>query len=155
LHLPYLSQPFEIESDASQYVIGIVLKQGGHPIAYHSETLSEAKKNYSTYDEEFFSSVEALKQWRHYLLGKETILHTEHHPLIFINSQLKIQEQRHLKWASYIQQFHLVIRYKKSTSNKMVDFLSRPPTPVLSILEAHCATYDTWTDQYATNTDFR
>ena len=98
--------------------------------------------------------MEALKQWRHYLLGKETILHTEHHPLIFINSQLKIQEQRHLKWASYIQQFHLVIRYKKGTSNKMDDFLSRPPTPVLSILEAHCATYDTWTDQYATNNNF-
>ena len=88
-------------------------------------------------------------------MGKETIIHTEHHPLIFINSQLKIQEQRHLKWASYIQQFHLVIKYKKSTSNKMVDLLSRPPTPVHSILEADCATYDTWTDQYATDTDFR
>ena len=36
----------------------------------------------------------------------------------------------------------------------MVDFLSRPPTPVLSSLEAHCATYDTWTDQYATNNNF-
>jgi hypothetical protein len=44
-----------------------------------------------------------------YLLGKETILHTDHHPLIFINSQSKIQEKRHIKWASYIQQFHLVI----------------------------------------------
>jgi hypothetical protein len=40
LRLPDLSQPFEIESDASQYAIGAVLKQGGHPIAYHSETLS-------------------------------------------------------------------------------------------------------------------
>ena len=36
----------------------------------------------------------------------------------------------------------------------MVDFLSRPPTPVLSILEAHCAAYDTWTDQYATKNNF-
>jgi hypothetical protein len=98
--------------------------------------------------------VQALKQWRHYLLGKETILHTDYHPLIFINSQSKIQEQRHLKWASYIQQFHLVIRYTKGTSNKMVDLLSRPPTPVLSILEVRCATYDTCKDQYATDTDF-
>ena len=40
LHLPNPSQPFEIESDASQYAIGAVLKQGGHPIAYHSKTLS-------------------------------------------------------------------------------------------------------------------
>ena len=50
LHLLDLSQPFEIESDASQYAIGAVLKQGGHPIAYHSETLSQTKMNYSTYD---------------------------------------------------------------------------------------------------------
>jgi hypothetical protein len=63
LRLPDLSQPFEIESDASQYAIGVVLKQGGHPIAYHSETLSQAKKNYSTYDKEFYSLVQALKQW--------------------------------------------------------------------------------------------
>jgi hypothetical protein len=90
LHLPDLSQPFRIESDTSQYAIGSILKQGGHPIAYHSETLSEEKKNYSTYDKEFYSLVQALKQWRHYLLGKETILHTNHHPLIFINSQSKI-----------------------------------------------------------------
>ena len=87
-------------------------------------------------------------------MGKETILHTDHHPLIFINSQSNIQKQRHLKWASYIQQFHLVIRYMKDTSNKMAYFLSRPPTPVLSILEVHCATYDTWKYQYSTDPDF-
>jgi hypothetical protein len=55
LHMPDLSQPFEIEYDTSQYAIGVELKQGGHPIAYHSETLSEAKKNYSTYEKEFYS----------------------------------------------------------------------------------------------------
>jgi hypothetical protein len=60
LHLPDLQSPFEIETDASQYVIGTVLKQGGHPIAYHSETLSDAKHNYNTYDKEFYSLVQAL-----------------------------------------------------------------------------------------------
>jgi hypothetical protein len=117
--------------------------------------LSEVEKNYSTYDKEFYSLVQALKQWRHYLLGKETIFHTDHHPLIFINSQTKIQQQRHLKWASYIQHFHLVIRYKKDNSNKMDDLLIRPPTPFLSILEVHYATYDTWKYQYDNDRDFR
>lgn len=91
--------------------------------------------------------MQALKQWRHYLLGKETILHTDHHILISINSQSNIQEQRHLKWAAYIQQFHLVIRYKKGTSNKMEYLLSRPPNQVLKILEVWCAPYDTWKDK--------
>jgi hypothetical protein len=70
LHLSDLSQPFDIDSYASQYAIGAILKQGGHPIAYHFETLSEVKTNYSTYDKEFYSLIQVLKQWRHYLLGK-------------------------------------------------------------------------------------
>jgi hypothetical protein len=61
----------------------------------------------------------------------------------------------HLKSTSYIQQFHLIIRYKKHNYNKMADFLSQPPTPVLSILEVHCATSDTWKDQYAIDPEFQ
>lgn len=56
-------------------------------MAYHSEALADAKLMYNTYDKEFYSLVQALKQWRHYILRKETILHTDHHPLIFVNSQ--------------------------------------------------------------------
>eukprot|EP00253_Pinus_taeda_P026678 PITA_26678 len=41
LTLPNLQQPFEIETDASDYAIGVVLIQQGHPLAYHSETLSD------------------------------------------------------------------------------------------------------------------
>jgi hypothetical protein len=41
LSLPDLKQLFEIETDASDYVVGIVLTQHGHPVAYHSETLSD------------------------------------------------------------------------------------------------------------------
>eukprot|EP00253_Pinus_taeda_P007128 PITA_07128 len=91
LRFPDMNQPFEIETDASQFAIGAVLKQGGHPVAYHSEALADAKLMYSTYDKEFYSLVQALKQWRHYILGKETILHTDHHPLIFINSQQRFK----------------------------------------------------------------
>jgi hypothetical protein len=41
LTLPNLKQPFEIETDASNYAIGAVLTQQGNPVAYHSETLSD------------------------------------------------------------------------------------------------------------------
>ncbi|CAL2257591.1 unnamed protein product [Prunus armeniaca] len=35
---------------------------------------------------------------------------------------------------SYLQQFNIVIKYKKGTTNKLADMLSRPPTLVSSAL---------------------
>ena len=124
LQLPDLQFLFEVETDASQFAMGVVLKQGGHPVAYHSETFSQAKQNYSTYDKEFYALVQALRYWRHFLLGKETIVHTDHQPLQSLHSQSRIQEHQHMKWASYLQQFHLVIKYKKGAHNQVVDFLN-------------------------------
>jgi hypothetical protein len=34
---------------SSQFSIGAMRKQGGHPVTYHSETLSTAKFNYNNY----------------------------------------------------------------------------------------------------------
>ena len=78
LTLPDLQQPFEIETDAFDYAIREVLTQQGHPVAYHSETLSDTVCKYPTYDKEMNSIVQACRQWKHYILGKETIIHTYH-----------------------------------------------------------------------------
>jgi hypothetical protein len=59
LSLPYMQQPFEIETDASDYVVGAVLTHQGHPVAYHSETLSDNIRKYPTYDKEMYSIVQA------------------------------------------------------------------------------------------------
>jgi hypothetical protein len=50
LSLPYLQQPFEIETNASDYVVGTILTQHNHPVAYHSETLLDVVRKYPTYD---------------------------------------------------------------------------------------------------------
>jgi hypothetical protein len=61
LSLPYLKHPFEIETDASDYVVGTVLTQHDHPVAYHSETLSYTVHKYPTYDKEMYSIVQACR----------------------------------------------------------------------------------------------
>jgi hypothetical protein len=50
LSFPNLQQPFEIETDASNYAMGVVLTQHRHLVAYHSETLSDTVHKYPTYD---------------------------------------------------------------------------------------------------------
>jgi hypothetical protein len=65
LTLPDLQQPFEIETNASDYAIGAVLTQHGHLVAYHSETLSDTVRKYPTYEKEMYSIVQACWQWKH------------------------------------------------------------------------------------------
>ena len=62
LTLPELQQPFEIKTDAFDYAVGAVLTQQGHPVAYHSETLSDIIHKYPTYDKERYSIVHACRQ---------------------------------------------------------------------------------------------
>jgi hypothetical protein len=138
LSLPDLQQPFKIETDASDYVVGAVLTQHGHPVAYHSETLSDTVRKYPTYDKEMYSIVQACRQWKHYILGKETIIHTDHKPLQFIQTQGKLQNDHHQKWSTYLQQFHLNIKYKTCISNHVVDCLSRPPVAALTTVLHSC-----------------
>ena len=95
LTLPYMQQPFEIETDASEYAIGVVLTQKGLPVAYHSQTLSDTVRKYPSYDKEMYSIVQACQQWMNYILGKEIIIQTDHRPLQFIHTDGKLQNDRH------------------------------------------------------------
>lgn len=65
LTLPKLKQPLEIKIDASHYASGVVITQQGHPVAYHSETLSETVHKYLTYEKEMYSIMQACRQWKH------------------------------------------------------------------------------------------
>jgi hypothetical protein len=132
LLLPDLQNPFEIETDVLDYAVGIVLTQHGHPMAYHSETLSGVFHKYPNYDKEMYSIVQACRQWRHYILGKETIIQTDHKPLQFIQTQGKLQNDLHQKWSTYLQQFHLNIKYKIGSTNCITDCLSKPPVASLT-----------------------
>lgn len=115
---------FTIESDASGYVVGVVLSQVGKPIAFFSEKLNEAKKKYSSYDLELHAMAQALKKWRHYLLPKEFVVYTNNHALIFLNNQDKLSH-RHLKWVEQLQSYAFTIKHKKGRANKVADALSR------------------------------
>jgi hypothetical protein len=71
--------------------------QGGKPVCYHSEMFHGGVLNYPTYDKELYALVQSVKKWKHYLMGKETIIHTNHRPLQCLQAQSKLQQNRHYK----------------------------------------------------------
>ena len=78
---------FVLQTDASAVGVGAVLEQGGHPIAYASRSLTSSAQNYSVIQHKCLAIVFALKQFRHYLLGRPFRLCTDHAPLQWLSAQ--------------------------------------------------------------------
>ena len=68
----------------------------------------------------------AVKQFRHYLLGRAFVLHTDHQPLQWLSAQK--MEGRLCRWALALQEFDFTIKYRRGSSNANADALSRVPT---------------------------
>ena len=68
LLLPDKTKPFTVESDASKFATGAVLRQADangdmHPCAYLSKSFDAAQRNYEIYDRELLGIVRALEEW--------------------------------------------------------------------------------------------
>jgi hypothetical protein len=60
---------FGIEPDASDYQLGAIMKQLGHPIAFFCCRLTPSQRNYSAIKRGLLSSVKTLKEYRLLLKG--------------------------------------------------------------------------------------
>ena len=67
----------------------------------------------------------------------------------------KLQNDRHQKWSTYLQQFHLNTKYKKGSTNNVADFLNRPPIVAITTMLNSCGheTFD-WPLLYKSNPEF-
>jgi hypothetical protein len=94
LQLPDFRRTFELECDASGVGIGVVLLQGGKPVAYFSEKLHGHVLNYSTYDKELYALIRALHTWKHYLWSKEFVIHSDHEYIKHLRSQTNLNRRQ-------------------------------------------------------------
>ena len=80
-----------ITTDASKYAIGAVMEQefedGTHPVAFASRTMNPAEQNYAAHDAELLAIQDTLRVWRCYLHGRKFKVHTDHHPLRYLDIQ--------------------------------------------------------------------
>ncbi|RDX90644.1 Tf2-6, partial [Mucuna pruriens] len=132
--LPLLNfeKPFELECDASNVGVGVVLLQEGHPIAY----FSAFQLIYSTYDKELYALVKALHVWQHYLSPKEFLV-------------------------EFLEQFSYVIKHKQGKANIVIIVDPRVNhalfrrNSLLAMLETKLLGFETLMDLYLVDNDFK
>ncbi|GJY94070.1 transposon ty3-I gag-pol polyprotein [Tanacetum coccineum] len=125
LLLANFDKVFELECDACGTRIGAVLLQERRHVAFHSEKLNEARKKWSTYEQELYAVVQAMK---------------------------KHLNKIHARWAS-LEKFNYVIKHKSGASNKVADALSRKTTLLVTISNKVVG-FDSIKDLYGSDEDF-
>ncbi|GKB00787.1 putative reverse transcriptase domain-containing protein [Tanacetum coccineum] len=124
LALPDRPKDFVVYCDASGIGLGCVLMQRGKVIAYASRQLKIHEENYTTHDLELGAVVFALKIWRHYLYGKNSVIYTDHKSLQHIFSQKELN-MRQRRWIELFSDYDCEIRYHPGKANVVADALSR------------------------------
>lgn len=124
LKYPDFLKTFTVTTDASQYALGAILSQEGHPICYASRTLNDHEQNYSTIEKELLAVVWATKYFRPYVFGRKFLIETDHKPLQWLFS-IKEPNSKLVRWRLKLSEFDYEIKYKKGILNGNADALSR------------------------------
>ena len=126
-------QETQLEVDLSGFALsGIILQKLDdglwHPIAFRSESMILAERNYKIYDKEMLAIINALKDWRHFLEGlpKPFEIWSDHENLKYWREPQDLS-RRQARWAQYLSRFNFVLTHIAGVKNIKADVLSRRP----------------------------
>ena len=122
------SQPFVIETDASDNSIAAQLLQNGRPVAFFSRTLNVSEKHHSSVEKEAYAIVESIRKWRHYLIGRYFKVVTDQRSVSFMFSSKhssKVKNEKILRWRLELSSYTFDISYRPGKENGPADTLSR------------------------------
>jgi hypothetical protein len=129
LKIPDPNESFVVCTNTCKEGLGGFLMKNAHVVGYESRNLKEHERNYATHDLELFAIVQALRMWRHYLMGKKFELRTDHIGLKYLFEQptLNVKQTR---WMDFLSKYDFDINHIKGKENKVVDALSRRMHPM-------------------------
>jgi hypothetical protein len=128
LNLFHPSKPVHLYTDWSASAIGSYVSQpddNGHeqPIAFASRKCNKAEQVYHPYMGEILALVEALRTHRHYLIGRDVKVFTDHRSLEHILDQPKLRPVQH-RWLADLLSYDFEIQWQPGKWNKVADALS-------------------------------
>lgn len=147
---PDYSKPFYIDVDAATVGgVGAALSQREvqedptthKPLAFYSRRFNSAERSYPVRDQECMGLVEAVVEWRPYILGAPTIVRTDHKSLKWLMSCQHPDGSRVLNWALRIQEYGVEIQYIEGSKNVVPDCISRADRKAAD--ETHASSDDT------------
>jgi len=125
---PNHAKQYQIECDASYYASGAVLSQEQpdstwRPIAFASWTMTPAQRNYQIYDKEFLAVINALKEWKRYIIGapKTTEIITDHKNLEFYHKPQNLTRWQ-ADWVSKLQEYDITLSHRPGRLHTQADF---------------------------------
>lgn len=129
LAFPDYNKTFHLTTDASGKGIGAVLSQEDsagreRPVSFISRKLNAAEEKFSVTEQEALAIVWAIEQFRHFLIGKEFVVFTDHRPLTWIKDQMW-GNGRIYRWHSKLQEYSFTVKHKPGRENYVADELSR------------------------------
>ena len=127
---PDFSQPFTLDTDASNQAIGAVLSQNidGKEcvIAYASRVLTKAERRYCVTRKELLAIVTFVTQFRHYLCGRKFKIRTDHGSLRWL-LRFKNPEGQLARWLEILSSYDMDIEHRAGVRHQNADALSRIP----------------------------
>ncbi len=122
------SAPARITSDASDVAYSAVLEQKRpnwwQPVAYMSKKWEPGQAKYVVPMKELCGFIYALKEWRHYLLGREITVQTDHQSLVHIQTQPHLIEVQ-ARWVQTLAEYNVTVKYIPGVKNLVANALSR------------------------------
>jgi hypothetical protein len=107
-----MERDFTVCMDVSKQGLGVMLMQDGGVIAYASRKLKKNEEIYTTHDLELAVVMLALKLWRHYLVGRNFKLKTDHQSLKHLFTQRDLNSSQR-QWSEFMSEYDFGIWYIK------------------------------------------
>ena len=128
LTIPTKDGYFILDTDASDIAIGaeLIQIQDGEErsISFCSFSLTPEQRKYCTTKKELLAVVRFTRHFRHYLLGRQFDVRTDHSSLQWLMN-FKNPNGQLARWLEELSQYWMVIRHRPGVKHQNADWLSR------------------------------